>query len=252
MGQCLSSSGSRRAASEEPTAQAGVYDRLIHPPVPAAHGSQAVVSQAKVSSDGSPAVPLLVRTTPHHVFVALFEGLGEDRRSVAAFCRARALETYQEAAAAHPDSPLEALKDTLARLDAAVLASDRLKPAVGGWERPEAAGGTSLVAWCWVCLLVKSRLRHGCPHPPKPLSTDTPQPITLPTGQGAQRRLGGAPPAGPGQRAVLLRQRGCCRLPAQPHLRLFPGQGARGLLPHSRAHHLVRTLWGPVHCLLGV
>ncbi|PRW59267.1 phosphatase 2C 3 [Chlorella sorokiniana] len=133
MGQCLSSAGSARAASEEPAAQTGVYDRLIHPPVhppvPAAHGSQAVVSQAKVSADGSPAVPLLVRATPHHVFVALFEGLGEDRRSVAAFCRARVWETYQEAAAAHPGSPLEALKDTLARLDAAVLASDRLKPA---------------------------------------------------------------------------------------------------------------------------
>ena len=133
MGQCLSSPHPGRAASEEPAVQAGVYDRLIHPPVPAAHGSQAVVSQAKVSADGSPAVPLLVRATPHHVFVALFEGLGEDRQSVAAFCRARAWDTWQAAAAAHPDSPLEALKDTLARLDATVLASDRLKPAVGCW-----------------------------------------------------------------------------------------------------------------------
>lgn len=130
MGQCLSSSRPARDAGEEPAAQAGIYDRLIHPAVPAAHGSQAVVSQAKVSADGSPAVPLLVRATPHHVFVALFEGLGEDRRSVAAFCRARAWETYQEAAAAHPGRPLDALKRTLARLDAAVLASDRLKPAV--------------------------------------------------------------------------------------------------------------------------
>lgn len=130
MGQCLSSSRPAPGASEEPAAQAGIYDRLIHPPVPAAHGSQAVVSQAKVSADGSLAVPLLVRTTPQHVFVALFEGLGEDRRSVAAFCRARAWEAYQEAAAAHPGSPLEALTGTLARLDAVVLASDRLKPAV--------------------------------------------------------------------------------------------------------------------------
>lgn len=132
MGQCLSSAASGRAASEEPALQAGVHDRLIHPPVPAANGSEAVVSQAKLSVDGGPAVPLLVRSTPHHVFVALFEGLGEDRRSVAAFCRARVWEAYTAAAAAHPGSPLEALKDTLARLDAAVLATDRLRPAVGG------------------------------------------------------------------------------------------------------------------------
>lgn len=217
MGQCLSSSASGRAASEEPALQAGVHDRLIHPPVPAAQGTEAVVSQvrgqgrtcagqgraakrlgaaccvpgpppahdahdappqAKLSVDGSPAVPLLVRATPHHVFVALFEGLGEDRRSVAAFCRARVWEAYSAAAAAHPGSPLEALRDTLARLDAAVLASDRLKPAVGGrGGRVGCQGvGRRRAAASWAWKRVAAETVHPAQHPREHLPRPPPPP----------------------------------------------------------------------------
>lgn len=130
MGLCASTP---RPAGEQPPSMA---DRGMHPVVQAAGavGLQVAVSQARCAATaaGTEAVPLLVRATPQHLFVALFEGLGEDRRSVAAFCRARAWDAFQGASTHCPDNPLEALKATVAALDAAVLASDRLKPAVGG------------------------------------------------------------------------------------------------------------------------
>lgn len=40
------------------------------------------------------------------------------------------MQLFQESSARQPDSPLEALRDTLHRLDAAIFASDKLKHAV--------------------------------------------------------------------------------------------------------------------------
>jgi hypothetical protein len=96
MGQCFS--GPKRGASrrdEVPAArqqETGVTDRVLYP-VTSIGGLQVAVSQARCAAGaGGDATPLLVRQTPLHTFIALFEGLGEDRRGVAAFCRTRAFE----------------------------------------------------------------------------------------------------------------------------------------------------------------
>ena len=173
MGQCFS--GPKRGASRRvdvPAArqqETGVTDRVLYPVI-STGGLQVAVSQARCAAGaGGDATPLLVRQTPLHTFIALFEGLGEDRRAVAAFCRTRAFEVgkycrtaaacspaqprdrnrsdtkphpplsrssrlqlFQESSVRHSDSPLEALKETAERLDAAIFATDRLSHVVRG------------------------------------------------------------------------------------------------------------------------
>ncbi|KAI3439027.1 hypothetical protein D9Q98_001438 [Chlorella vulgaris] len=58
--------------------------------------------------------------------IALFEGLGDDRHSVAAFCRGKVFELFQHSSVCHPDSPLDALQATVDGLDAAIFATSKL------------------------------------------------------------------------------------------------------------------------------
>lgn len=145
MGACLSRSAPARAHSapaQEPDAGVGrqLYEQVAAP----ASGLHVAVSSARCgsgASGGGDAV--LVKTTPSHVFVALFEGLGEQGAAVAAFCRGAAWSAYQECAARHPGEPLQQLSATLERLDSAIFATDRLKHAVGAGragKRPCASG----------------------------------------------------------------------------------------------------------------
>lgn len=95
MGQCCSAGRPRPldAESQGDCLQAGLADRVLHPPILGSQGLQLAVSQARLSAAaGGDATPVLVRHTPRGLFIALFEGLGEDRHSVANFCRSRVLE----------------------------------------------------------------------------------------------------------------------------------------------------------------
>ncbi|KAL4434377.1 hypothetical protein ABPG75_000818 [Micractinium tetrahymenae] len=133
MGQCCSAP--REAADlerEASLAQAGLADRVLHPPIQGLGGLQLAVSQARLSAAaGGDAMctQALVRSTPRGLFIALFEGQGKDRHAVPAFCRNRVLELFHECSVCNPDSPLEALKQTLERLDAAIFAAPSLKHA---------------------------------------------------------------------------------------------------------------------------
>ena len=194
MGQCFS--GPKRGASRRvdvPAArqqETGVTDRVLYPVI-STGGLQVAVSQARCAAGaGGDATPLLVRQTPLHTFIALFEGLGEDRRAVAAFCRTRAFEVgkycrtaaacspaqprdrnrsdtkphpplsrssrlqlFQESSVRHSDSPLEALKETAERLDAAIFATDRLSHVVRGACGARVAVGSG--GWRPACLALR-------------------------------------------------------------------------------------------------
>ena len=295
MGQCFSGptrcvATSRRDEVLAPRQQdTGVTDRVLYP-VASSGGLQVAVSQARCAAGaGGDATPLLVRQTTCHTFIALFEGLGEDRRAVAAFCRTRAFEVrkYGRTAAAllaspasrpqplrHHSPPVAAPLPPPAALPREQRAPPREPP--GGPEGdcrapgcrnlchrpPEPCGAQCITVPAWrlaaavgVRLPVRPRAALATLLPtistpflcwPSHIYSQTSNvPCHLSTaGQGQQRRLLRAPAGGAVHPALLLRQRGCCRLPAQPHLRILQCQAPRGILPHQRAHHPVRPVGG--------
>lgn len=134
MGACLSTG---RLAAQPATAQepdTGVARQLYEQVVAPASGLHVAVSSARCPGGGAAGGggdAVLVKSTPGHVFVALFEGLGEHGAAVAAFCRSACWGAYQECAVRHPGEPLQQLCSTLERLDSAIFATDRLQHAVG-------------------------------------------------------------------------------------------------------------------------
>lgn len=136
MGQCFSSGASRAQGSEPstPALAQGVADLHLYPVVQASMGGLAIaVSSGRCgATGGGGSDAVLVKTTAQLVFVALFEGLGDQGRAVASFCRSAAWEAFQECSVRHPGAPLDALRASLERLDAAIFATDRLQHAVRG------------------------------------------------------------------------------------------------------------------------
>lgn len=225
MGQCCSApAGNRRPppSGEPPAINRGVTDKSLLPAIQSG-GLQLVASSARCAATPAGAAgdggctPLLVRHTPQGLFVALFEGLGEDRRSVAAYCRSRAFEVracmashstfvcrrlacprhapvppallacskiwpaipsplpaqqlFQESSVRHAGAPLEALKETLERLDADILGTERLRhavrrevePALGCDDTRALAGGARAAVPCSKCaVLLLPAVCAGC------------------------------------------------------------------------------------------
>ena len=101
MGNCFSGGATREAPSARATCagqqpdQLGVKDRVLHPVIQSPTGAlQVAVSQARyAAAPGADPSPLLVKQTPGgNAFIALFEGLGQEGRAVAAFCRSKVFE----------------------------------------------------------------------------------------------------------------------------------------------------------------
>lgn len=179
MGACFSRDRQASGRLQSATAQApdpGVSRQVYEQAVAPGSGLHVAVSSARCSgaaAAGGDAV--LVKTTPGHVFVALFEGLGEHGAAVAAFCRSAVWAAFQECAVRHPGEPLEQLRATLERLDGAIFATDRLKHAVGAGSRGAAAAGGSAAP--------RRALLHPAPapRPSRPPTARPPCAHALPT-----------------------------------------------------------------------
>lgn len=135
MGQCCSAP-TGGSPSNQQAAPAGdphtLQDRCLHPEIASGSGISVAVSQARCAGGGAAASTALVHRTPDSRFllVALFEGLGPRGAAIAAFCRSHVADLHAQSSPRHPDSPLDALKDCLTSLDAAIFAADQLPHAV--------------------------------------------------------------------------------------------------------------------------